>query len=625
MIRFGAVVLLALLILTHWIDKTVAQEYSEINTAAVVQSEDISFDILKNDRAIYTVHRKIKVFNSEGQFHGGIQLLDSEFMKLKSFTGLMYNSNGDTIVTIEKKDGLKTCGFSAFSFFDKDCSWFYYLTSQDYPYTIEYSYKIETKSLFFWPEWHPQRSIPVKQSKYTLSTPKEFEYISQVKGNIPPPEQISNKGREIVIYEVTDIMPLKEEMYPYNIELFTIGVKFAANEYQLDKYRFAGGSWKTFGNDYYKMVDNCFALNNEQKKLIEHLKSEYQDEKLICEKLHEELRSGIRYVAIQIGIGGWRPSLSKHVFERGYGDCKDLSTLYVSMLNYIGIKANLAAIMTKGKGITDPSFPSLYFNHVIFFTIIDNDTIWSDPTCSYCHIGDLPWWDENVYVLAIDSTDSKIVQTAASTAEDNYCIRNIEINIHKNRSVNVSYKLSGTGNIEYRIKSLLHHSNTDKIKSFLQEGDFQLSKKVKFDSVIVSDNNHPTIFATSRIRNAIQSTDNKKYLTFIFCSTFRERECVKLTDRVFPLDLRNPITYADSIIINIPPEWKISQLPDPVNYVDEFGSLKINCTLTESQIIVSRIRQSFKYYISTDMLSAFNTHLKTIDELMIDYIAFIPQ
>ena len=51
-----------------------------------------------------------------------------------------------------------------------------------------------------------------------------------------------------------------------------------------------------------------------------------------CLRLHDALRHRSRYVAVVIGAGGWIPHPSKDTFSRAYGDCKDLSTLYASML-----------------------------------------------------------------------------------------------------------------------------------------------------------------------------------------------------------------------------------------------------------------------------------------------------
>ena len=45
----------------------------------------------------------------------------------------------------------------------------------------------------------------------------------------------------------------------------------------------------------------------------------------------------IRYVAIELGIGGWQPHAAAEVFSHRYGDCKDKATLMHAMLHEIGV------------------------------------------------------------------------------------------------------------------------------------------------------------------------------------------------------------------------------------------------------------------------------------------------
>ena len=47
----------------------------------------------------------------------------------------------------------------------------------------------------------------------------------------------------------------------------------------------------------------------------------------------------IRYVAIELGIGGFQPHPAAEVFAHHYGDCKDKATLLSSMLRQIGIES----------------------------------------------------------------------------------------------------------------------------------------------------------------------------------------------------------------------------------------------------------------------------------------------
>src|SRR5260370_22287436 len=58
------------------------------------------------------------------------------------------------------------------------------------------------------------------------------------------------------------------------------------------------------------------------------------------------VQGDIRYVAIELGIGGWQPHPAPEIFTHRYGDCKDKATLMSSMLHEIGIESFYISINT---------------------------------------------------------------------------------------------------------------------------------------------------------------------------------------------------------------------------------------------------------------------------------------
>jgi transglutaminase-like putative cysteine protease len=60
----------------------------------------------------------------------------------------------------------------------------------------------------------------------------------------------------------------------------------------------------------------------------------------------------IRYVAIELGIGGWQAHPAADIFTHKYGDCKDKVTLMSSMLSEIGIESYYVSINTRRGAVT---------------------------------------------------------------------------------------------------------------------------------------------------------------------------------------------------------------------------------------------------------------------------------
>ncbi|MFY9820849.1 MAG: hypothetical protein WAM82_05670, partial [Thermoanaerobaculia bacterium] len=84
------------------------------------------------------------------------------------------------------------------------------------------------------------------------------------------------------------------------------------------------------------------------------------------ETLVDFARRQVRYVAVEVGIGGYRPAPPQQVMERLWGDCKDKALLLTDLLREAGIEAYPALIRLDPQGRVDREFPSPFqFNHMI--------------------------------------------------------------------------------------------------------------------------------------------------------------------------------------------------------------------------------------------------------------------
>ncbi|HWN42912.1 MAG TPA: DUF3857 domain-containing transglutaminase family protein [Thermoanaerobaculia bacterium] len=83
-------------------------------------------------------------------------------------------------------------------------------------------------------------------------------------------------------------------------------------------------------------------------------------------------RKQVRYVAVEVGIGGYRPHTPQEVLERRWGDCKDKAFLLIDLLREVGIEAWPVLILSDGTGRVDREFPSPQFNHAIVAVSADD-------------------------------------------------------------------------------------------------------------------------------------------------------------------------------------------------------------------------------------------------------------
>ncbi len=88
------------------------------------------------------------------------------------------------------------------------------------------------------------------------------------------------------------------------------------------------------------------------------------------------IQKNIRYFIVTKGIGGWQAHYAADIYRNRYGDCKDKTTLLISMLQAIGVRAYYLHVDSR-RGIIDPNAPSLAGNHMI--TAIEMPADDADP------------------------------------------------------------------------------------------------------------------------------------------------------------------------------------------------------------------------------------------------------
>jgi len=586
--------------------------------------ESITCEISDNGKIKETGYARLKIYNEDGKEHGRLFFFETKFERLKDFSGKVFDATGRLVYSIGKKDGEKYCGWSGYALYSDICTWMYTLSCSSFPYTIQYEYETEYKSLMWWPVWMPMSTVPVDKSIYELRVPQSCRFETKTVGEIQLP-QITDDGKtRLYRWEQHDIPGFPDEEYTYEAPHDRLSVWFAPHEFKLGKYKLDGSSWNTLAATSSAMYRDRFHLKKTQLAFADEVYANASSPENKYRQLHDALVERSRYVAIEIGIGGWEPSPAAETFTRGYGDCKDLSTMYVAMLRQAGIKARPAILMTRHRGWTDPEFPLCRFNHVIFFADIEGDTVWTDPTCQPCAVGDLLWYDENIAVLAVDPQIGGIVHTPRSTPEENSVVRSAEVELTQGSSVAFYLSLTANGNTSHRLQWQLAETEKKEIDNLLKNSTYGLPERFTPDAMSIVANklsrSQVALRLSGVVRNVSQSVGKKNYLDIDLLGLFTKAESVDLTKRELGIELQYPRSFIDTLTIRIPPGWQPVEIPEDIVLEDEFGLLAITNTVTENAYIIVREKQSFPYRIHPDQLAAFAEHIAAFKDAIPQYL-----
>jgi transglutaminase-like putative cysteine protease len=96
------------------------------------------------------------------------------------------------------------------------------------------------------------------------------------------------------------------------------------------------------------------------------------------------VQDDVRYFGIEIGSSSEKPTDPSTVLSRRFGDCKDKSLLFVTILRALGIPAYPVLVNTAwGRGIADWHPSAGIFDHCIAVVQCNGQTYFLDPTMNY--------------------------------------------------------------------------------------------------------------------------------------------------------------------------------------------------------------------------------------------------
>ncbi|MGC2398920.1 MAG: DUF3857 domain-containing transglutaminase family protein, partial [Acidobacteriaceae bacterium] len=270
--------------------------------------------------------------------------------------------------------------------------------------------------------WDFQQDLPVTRSILEIDLPSNWSYYAAWLHHeaAPPSEVGSNRLRwelhNIAAVDLTDV-PMAPS--PYALAASMV-VHYGAQTLPSGDQR-----WTEIGNWYETLASGRteapleIAVKARQVAPSQEFKGKIQG---IAGFMQRE----IRYVGIEIGVGGLQPHPAVDVFRYRYGDCKDKVTLLIAMLNAVGVRATWVLVDTD-RGVIDPALPSIRGNHAIaaiempagyrdpdLRAVVTARTgrqyLIFDPTDTYTPIGLLRSNLQGSYGILVAGNDSQVIQ-----------------------------------------------------------------------------------------------------------------------------------------------------------------------------------------------------------------------
>jgi transglutaminase-like putative cysteine protease len=379
--------------------------------------------IVKPDGETETRYREVdKILRPEGKHYGTVAIYFSKMTPITYLKAWSIPADGK-IYEVKERDAAET-QIAGGEFYDDLKLKLLDIPASDAGNVVGYEYVQKDRPFIFLDTWDFQRRIPVLRAVYTLQLPDGWKYDSDwVNYNqLPPQSSASNE----FTWQLNNILPVtvEDDMPPWRAVAGRLDVKYFSPQNTLQSEQ--AGSWHDLGLWYSSLVasrrDSTPEIQAEVASLTASAKTPLEKIQAITSYVQRH----IRYVAIEIGIGGFQPHTAGDVFKNQYGDCKDKVTLLAAMLKDAGIDSyySLAQI---DRGIIQPQFASAgVFNHAILAIRLPSDVpttnlyatvddpklsklLFFDPTDEYTPVGYLPDTEQDNYVLVATPDGGQLV------------------------------------------------------------------------------------------------------------------------------------------------------------------------------------------------------------------------
>ena len=417
--------------------------YDEKTDAVLLYSET-NVTVISSDKIRTTVREAYKILRPDGRHHGTVNVYFNPERKIKSLHGWCIPAQGkdfevkdkDAVEVLPEMDGAELISDVKYRVLR--------IPAPDPGNIVGYEYEVEERPFFLQDLWSFQEYVPVQQSHYSLQLPAGWEFKASWLNH--PEVKPTETGNNLWQWTVSDVKAIRPEpeMPPFlGVAGQMVVTLFPAGGHAENGF----AEWNDLGKWVNALLAGRLEASPQIKQEVAALTAGKSTQLQKMQAIAQFVQHDIRYVAIELGIGGWQPHPASEVFSHRYGDCKDKALLTRSMLHEIGINSFQVAINT-ARGAILPATPphNFAFNHNILAVKLPDDLndssliatlqhpklgriLFFDPTDEMTPFGQIPGELQANYALLVTPDGGELIALPQQPAAMNGIARKAKLTL----------------------------------------------------------------------------------------------------------------------------------------------------------------------------------------------------
>jgi hypothetical protein len=606
-----------------WV-RQAAQEKVDVpaDAKAVVLLDDQALTVRDNGEIVLRHRRVIKLLRPQGREYGTISVGFRSDRKVLSLHGWSISPKGEEY-EIKEKDFFERGIYSEDLYSDIRLKRAV-PPAADPGAVIAYEAEIREPSYRLTDDWDFQEEIPVQHAVYSLTLPSTWEYkMAWVRHPEVKPTIAGNTStwdlRNIPAIEEEPSMPSEEALAGrMSIAFFTASAPASFS------------SWANIAKWYDRLVADRRNPTPEIISTAQQLvqgKSSYEEK---VKAIAAFMQAKIRYISVQIGIGGHQPHYAGDILQKHYGDCKDKATLMSALLHQAGIGSHYVVVNT-ARGVVSTDAPSLKFDHVILAIDVPEDFknnsftsivkasngkryLIFDPTDEFTPVGMLHAdLQQNSGLLVLDGT-GELVSIPLFPPETNELNRVAKLKLNEDGTVSVDVTETLTGLYAWQRRYVAVHSTEQERRKRLEHflstflSGFTITD-LKYENL--QDYDRELVVKYSFLAQGYAKKTGPLFLV-------RPRVLGSKMPEFGPPPRKNPFAFeaaskqVDEFFIELPSGYVVDELPDPAKIDVGFAAYTSKIESVEQTIHYSREYTVREVRIEKDRLKDFEHLAATI-------------
>jgi len=363
--------------------------------------------------------------------------------------------------------------------------------------------------------------------------------------------------------------------------------------------------------------------NYEARNIIDSLIKPEMSDKEKIETIYNYITNDINYSFTQLLQSNYIPKNSDLTICSKIGDCKDVSTVLITLLKMVNINAYYVLVKTNNY-FHMKTLPNLYFDHVITAYELDGKMHFTDPTSDF-----YPYYvtnenDVDAWGLLIKEGEKEIFQLPHDeiNAEKNLVTYTIDATLNTDRSLQMKIDGKFTGLAGGWLREMYQKTAKDNFETellkFMGKGVFEnlYMDKFNFDN---PDELTPPLIGNFEM-SAYSYSDNIDEIQFIripYVNAVRPSTIISSKKRYNSLALSeiiDPEPTLQKVNIKLPKGYSLRKLPKDISVENDFVIYKVSFKQDKNGLYVEKYQQFKKTIIPVEDFDKFKqAYLKLLE------------